>query len=181
MRQLAGLRCLGVLEQGAGSSYGRLQTLCTKARQRGYFELVAEQAACRVDVKIPVRLAGARHVDAEIRRPAFRIEDFSRANTLESGRNLFSCYFDQDELAAGQVQAGDTGRIAVRGDSKQPDILLVIDQCRIGQRARRDNACYSALDRAFAGRRIADLLANDSRLAELDQAGKVRLQRVERY
>ena len=54
-----------------------------KAGQRGHFELVAEQAASRVVVEIPVRLAGAGDIDVEIGRPAFRIENFGRADAFQ--------------------------------------------------------------------------------------------------
>jgi len=178
VRQLAGLRCLGVLQQRTGCGNGGLQALGAEAGQRGHFELVAEQAARRVVVEIPVRLAGAGYIEVEIGRPALRVEDFRRANALQRGGNLLGRHFDQDEFAARQVQAGDAGRVALCRNGEQPDVLLVVDQRRIGQRARRDDARHGPLDRPLAGCRVADLFADDGRFAELDQPGKVGFQRM---
>ena len=178
MRQFARLRRLRILQQRPGRSDSRLQALGPEAGQRGHFELVAEQAASRVVVEIPVRLAGAGDIDAEIGCPAFRVEDFGRADAFQRGGNLIHRHFDQDELATRQVQAGDAGRVALRGNGEQPDVLLVIDQRRIGQRAGGDDARHSPLDRPLAGCRVANLLANDGGLAELDQSCQVRLQRM---
>ncbi len=181
MGQFPGLRCLRVLEQGAGGGDGRLQAFGAETGERGDRELVAEQPLRRIEVEMPVRLAGECHAAAEIRRPAFRVENFRRADALQRRRNLLGRHFEQYEIAAGQVQPGDAGGVAQGGHGEQPEVLLVVDQRRVGQRARRDDARHGTLDRPLAGRRIADLLADHRRFAELDQTGEVGLQRVERH
>jgi len=181
MRQFAGLRRLRILQQRAGRGHGRLQPFGAEAGQRSDFELVAEQAAGRVEFEIPVGLAGAGDINAEIGRPAFRVKDFGRADALQRRRNLLCRHFEQHELAAGQVQAGDAGGIAVGGHGEQPDVALVVDQRRVGQRSRRDDARHGALDRPLAGCRIADLLTDHCRFAELDQPRQIGLQRMERH
>ena len=167
------------MEQGAGGGDRRLQSFRTETGQRGDFKLLAKQAASRVEFEIPVRLAGAGDVEAEIGRPAFRVEDFSRADALQRRRNLLGRYFEQHKFAAGQVEPRQAGGVADGGYSQQPDVLLVVDQRRVGQRAGRDDTRHGAFNRTLAGRRIADLLADHRRFAELDQAGEVGLQRME--
>ena len=68
-------------------------------------------------------------------------------------------------------------------DKWQPviDTNLTVEQCRIGQRTRRDNARHGALDRPLAGRRIADLLADHHRFAEPHQFGQILLDGVIRH
>ena len=115
MRQIAGLRGLGILQQGAGRADCRAQAFGPEAGQRRDLELVTEQALGRVKFKIPVRLASACGFQREIRLPGFRIKDFSRANAFQRRGNLIAGDFGQDEFATGQIQAGDAGGIACRG------------------------------------------------------------------
>ena len=91
------------MQQGATGGNRRLQPFGPETGQRGHFEMLAEQAPRRVEVEIPVRLAGPCGIDGESGRPAFRIEDFRRADPLQRRRNLLGRYLDQDELAARQV------------------------------------------------------------------------------
>nr|WP_231137483.1 hypothetical protein [Ralstonia pseudosolanacearum] len=58
---------------------------------------------------------------------------------------------------------------------------LVGQQRRVGQRAGRDHAHDLALDRSLGGGRVADLLADGDRFAQLDQLGQVLLDCVERH
>jgi hypothetical protein len=181
MGQFPGLCCLRVLQQRPSGGDGRLQAFSAETSQRSDFELVAKQAPGRVEVEIPVRLAGACRVEAEVGCPAFRVENFRRADALQRRRNLFGRYFEQHELAARQIQSGDACGVAQGGHGEQPEVLLVVDQRRVGQCARRHDARHGALDRPLAGGRVADLLADHRRFAEFDQAGEVGLQRVERH
>ena len=57
----------------------------------------------------------------------------------------------------------------------------VAQQFRIQQRAGRDHAHHLALDRAFAGGHITDLLANGHRFAQLDQLGQIAVKRMKRH
>ena len=168
-----------VLEQRPGGGDGRLEAFGAETSERGDLELLAQQAAGGVEFEIPVRLAGACRIAAEIWHPGFRVKNFGGADTFQRRLNLFDRNFGEDELAASQVQPRQAGGVARGGDRQQPDVLLVVDQCRIGQRARRDDARHGALDRPLAGRRVADLLADHRRFASLDQLGEVGLQRME--
>lgn len=85
MRQSPGLRRLRVLQQGAGGGDGRFQPFSAEAGQRSHFELVAKQAASRVEFEIPVRLTSAGNIQSEIGCPAFRVENFCRANAFQGG------------------------------------------------------------------------------------------------
>ena len=55
---------------------------------------------------------------------------------------------------------------------------LLVQQRRVGERARRDDARHLALDRPLGARDVAHLLADRDRFAQLHQPGEVLLGRV---
>ena len=63
--------------------------------------------------------------------------------------------------------------VATLGDGEQVRIGFVRQQRRIRHRARCEHAHDFALDRAFGGGGIADLLANGDRVSEFEEFGEV--------
>ena len=109
---------------------------------------------------------------------AFRNDDFSRLDTFEACRQRIGRYFADPKFATGQIQPGQADALAVRADGHQQGVALVVEQGGVGQRAGRDDARDGAFDRPLAGGRVANLVANNDRFAEPDEAGQVLLKRV---
>jgi hypothetical protein len=65
------------------------------------------------------------------------------------------------------------------GEGQQQANRTVVEQRRVGERAGRDDARDRALDRALGGGRVADLLADHHRFAQLHQPRQVLLDGVE--
>ena len=76
------------------------------------------------------------------------------------------------ELARGEIEPRDAGAMLARVDGDEQAVALGVEQVRIGHRARRDDAQHLALDGSLAGRRVADLLADRDRLAQLHQLAR---------
>ena len=68
----------------------------------------------------------------------------------------------------------------MRQQRRQQTVALGVEQIRVGERPRRDDARDPTLDRPLARRRIAELLDDDYRFAVLHQLGQVRLERMVR-
>ena len=86
------------------------------------------------------------------------------------------------EIEPREADARHHAATVVRGaEREQIDVAFVGEQGRVGQRARRDDAHDLALDRPLRCRRIADLLADRDRLAELHELREILLARVMRH
>jgi len=68
--------------------------------------------------------------------------------------------FGEAQLAARQRQPRQADRGFFRVQREQHVVGLVVEQRRIGERARRDDARHLSLDRPLGGMRIPDLLAD---------------------
>ncbi len=175
----------GVLEQGAGGGDGQWQIFGSEAGEVARAEVCRQVALCRCVVEVPVGQALDAGVAAGqgVAR-AVRHQQLGRPQALELVGQGGGSGFEQAEVAAGQIEPGQAHFVAgaaLDGDGQQQAVALFVEQRRIGQRARRDDARDGALDRSLARGRVADLLADRHRLAELDQARQVLLDRVVRH
>ena len=86
--------------------------------------------------------------------------------------------FCQAEATAREIQPGDAETLFV-GEHRGDEVVAMFgEQGFVRQRAWRDNARDLSLDRSFARRRVADLLANGDRLPFAHEFCKIALGRV---
>jgi hypothetical protein len=69
----------------------------------------------------------------------------------------------------------------VQVEGQQRRVGLVVEQRRVGEGAGRDDARHRALHRPLGGARVAHLLGNHHRFAQLDEPRQVLLDRVVRH
>ena len=174
------LRAPRVAEQRAGRGDRRPQVLAAETRKPGNAEVFREQAARAVEIELPRRKSRHRTGLGELDPGAVGDEDLGRPDPLELVRELAQRDLRHAELAAREVEPCQAGELALRVHGEEEVVGLVVEERAVGQRARRDDARHRALDRPFRGRRIADLLADRRRLAELHQLREVLLDRLPR-
>ena len=105
-------------------------------------------------------------------------QDFRRAQAREFAREQALRDLRHAQLAAGETQPREPDAVVLGCEREQQVVGFLVEQRRVGERARRDDAGDRALHRTFGGVRVADLLADRHRLAQLQQLGQVLLDRV---
>ncbi len=182
VRQGGTLGFLGVGEQAAGGADGQGQVLAAEAFQVLGAELLAEALVRRVAIEVPWR--AATYAAALLRRqalwPVVWNQQLGRVEALQFGQQGFPAFYLLDaEAAAGDVQHGEAEQALVAEDRRQQVVAAFVEQRLVAHRAGGDDPHHLALHRPLAGGRVADLLADRHRLAELDQLGQVALRRME--
>ncbi len=135
-----------------------------------------EFAASGLGVEMPVRLTPHRHFGSDGRESqseAFRHDDLGGTDAFKRGGKLAGRDFADTEVATRKVDPGQAGKLLAGAQGEQQRVALLVEQGRVGQGARRDDACHRALDRPLAGRRIADLLADHDGFTEPDQLRQI--------
>ncbi len=143
-------------------------------------ELSGEGALRGVELELPRRQAlqrGRRSVQ-KIGGRLLGDQDLRGSDALELRAGVGDGRFHHREAARGERQPGEAQRAAVPVQREEHVVALFLEQRRVGQRAGRDDARDLALDRALGRGRIADLLADGDRLAELHQPRQVLVHRV---
>ncbi len=184
VRQGRALGLLGVAQQAARGADRQSQLFAAEAFEVLSAELLAEAFECGVAVEIPRRTTAhaASLFDRQALRPVVGNQQFSRAQALELGEQVLpAAKLLHAEAAAGDVEYRQAKQSLVAQHRCQQVVPALIEQGFIAHRTRRDDAHDLALHRPLAGRRIADLLADHHRFAELDQAGQVALGRMKGY
>ncbi|MNS54051.1 hypothetical protein D3C72_868310 [compost metagenome] len=173
-----------VVQQRAGRAQRRAESRAAERLQARHADLLAQPARAGVLVEMPFRQPRPR---AGQRRQVDAIgkQQFGGADPFEFAAQLRRLALHQPQLAAGEVQPGEAGLAdaAPRGllvHRHQEGVDLVRQQRGVGQRAGGDDAHHLALHRALARGRIADLLADRHRLAQLDELDQVLVDRMER-
>ncbi len=105
-------------------------------------------------------------------------QDFRRAQAREFAREQALRDLRDAQFAAGETQPGKPDAVVLGCEREQQVVGFLVQQRRVGERARRDDARDRALHRTFGGVRVADLLADRDRLAQLQQLGQILLGRV---
>ncbi|MCY1292390.1 hypothetical protein D9M70_416140 [compost metagenome] len=173
---------LGVAQQAAGGADGQGQGLAAESLEVLYPELLAQALLRRVAVEVPGR--AATHATALLRGkalgPVVGDQQFGRVEAFKFGQEgLPALDLLHAEAAAGDVQHRQAEQALVAQHGSQQVVAALIEQRFVADGAGSDDAHHLALHRPLAGGRVADLLADHHRLAELDQFGQVALHRVE--
>ena len=181
--QLAALRVLGIFQQGAGGGNRRIQTGTAEAIQIAGAKLRCQLVAGGIQIELPAckRSGGALCAAQGGMGKVIWMQDFRGAEPFQRRAKLLRRDFHQREAAAGQIQPGHAELVPVCCHGQQQAVALVVEQGCVGERAGRDDARHLALHRAFGGGRVADLLADGDRLAQLDQLGEILLGGVIRH
>jgi hypothetical protein len=190
--QAAPLRRLGIAQQRTGRAKRRAQAIGAKAGEGGHGQLVEQRLVPAHDIEVPVRHALRVHAGAVVEQVAGGVaaQDLGRRNALEfllqahAHRARIAGKLHQFQRARRQRQPcqarGDNLALADHVHRQQRALGFFRQQVGIGQRPGRHHAHDLAFDRPLAGGRIADLLADGARLAQLHQLGEIRIERMER-
>ena len=183
VRERRGLRAGGVVEQRAGGAHGEVEILDAEGREVARAELSRQRTGCGRGVEAPGRQRARRHGRTPRHGNAGGVRDqqLGDVEAFQRRGGLGGGHLGQRELSRRQIEPGDAGAMPswIRGD--QQAVALGVEQVGVGHRAGRDHAQHLALDRSLARRRIADLLADRDRLAELHQLGEIAVDRMERH
>jgi hypothetical protein len=143
---------------------------------------------CVVSSRVPVsasncqsarrRSAGGEGVE-ERQGEAVGHQHLGRAQALELRLQRVRWALHEAEVAVGEVQPGQPEHAAVQAGGEQQGVAAVVEQRGVGQRAGGDDAAHRALHRPLVRARLAHLLGDHHRFAELDQAREVLLDRME--
>ena len=167
VRQRLHLRRARVGVERAGGADGERREIGAEAGQVAGAEVLGQLPGGGPAVELPVRQAldagGARGL--HVVRQRFGDQHLGRPQALDLRRQRRQRCFEQAEVAAGQVEPGQADAVAFAGDGSDQVVAPCLEQRLVGERAGRDDAHHLALDRALAGGRIADLLADGHRLA----------------
>ncbi|RMP81023.1 hypothetical protein ALQ16_200970 [Pseudomonas syringae pv. actinidiae] len=112
-------------------------------------------------------------------RPVIGDQQLDRIDALKLGQQVLPALdLQHAEVAAGDVQYSQAEQAFVTEDGSDQVVSTFIQQGFIADGAGRDDPYNLTIHRAFAGGRVADLFADDHRLAQLHQLGQVALGRV---
>ena len=143
-------------------------------------ELAMQRTLCRRGFELPLRQTSNRVRRTRRQREVrgFRDQYLGRAQAFEFRRERGGLDLGRAKPSGGEREPRNADGILFLPHCQQQVVALVVEQRRIGKRARRDDAQDFAFDRAFRCGRIADLLADCDRFAEFDQLRQVLLDRV---
>ena len=170
----------GVVEQRRGGGQGHRHLVGPEAGQVAGAEVGGEQAPGGLGVELPVGQPAQAGGELLEQRQAQAVGDqhLGRAQALELGGELGRVAFEHAEVAIGEVEPRQAQHAAVQVEGQQRRVGLVVEQRRVGEGARRDDARHRALHRPLGGARVAHLLGDHHRFAQLDEARQVLLHRV---
>ena len=181
MGQGSALGFLGVTEQATGCANGQGQVFAAKALEVLGRELLAQAFERRVALKVPRRTAtnATTFFRRQALRPVIRDHQLDRVDALKLGQQVFPALdLQHREIAAGDIQHGEAKQALIAQYGGNQVVAALIHQRLVTHGARGDDTNYLTLNRAFAGGRVADLLADHHRLAQLDQLGQVAFGRM---
>ena len=175
------LRPPRVGEQRAGGADRRTEVLAAEAGEIGDAEVGREQALRGVEIELPGGEAGDGECVGQFDAGAVGDEHLGRADALELVGQLADGHFGGAEFPAREIQPREPGELALSAEGQQDVVRLVVEQRAVGERTGRHDPRHRAFDRALGGGRIADLLADRCRFAELHQLREIRLDRMPRH
>jgi len=171
-----------VFEQGAAGADRGLELLAAVAGEARRSELLQQDLAPCVEFEMPLGEPGQRVAgESGVLRRALRKENFRGTDAAQLGREDLRGDLGDAQIAARQIEPGQADRAFRAGKREQEVVGLLLEQRRVGERARRDDARDLPVDRALRSRRIADLLADRYRLADAHQLGEILVDRVIRH
>ncbi len=184
MRQRGLLRFADIAEQCTGRGDRERQVVDAETRQIARAEELVELALRGLGIEMPRRALAQTGQGGDEVRPGhvFADQRFRRRETREFGGELFGIgRFTEQESSAGEIDPGQSVRRLAGRDREQQIVAAFFEQRLVGHRARRDHAHDLAFDQSLRRGRIADLLADRHRLAELDQLRQIPFDRMERH
>ena len=183
MRNRIALGGARVFDQRAGGAGCGRQCVETERSEVERRELAGERARCGLEIELPLGQPPQRIGAGLWQRDArgFRDQHFGRAQPLELDCEVGRPDLGGAEMAGGECEPGHAYRLLVLPQREQYVVALVVEQCRVGQRAGCDDARDLALDRALRRAGIADLLADRDRFAEPDEPRQILLDRMVRH
>ena len=162
MSERLALRLAGVLEQRAAGADRERQIFDAEAREGAGAELLQEPPLAGLDIEMPGGKAGGE-VLVEVH--AVRDQHLRRIDAPEFVRERLRRHLRHAQRAARERQPGEAHRALVAREREQDVVGLVIEERRIGERPRRDDARDLPVHRPLGGRHIPDLLADRDRFA----------------
>ena len=172
-----------VLNQRAGGARRQRKIVAAERRQVMRAENLAQRARGPGRLVIPIRNR-RRGIGVDQTRIGLvlRDHDFGRAQPRQFIRQSRAlAQLESGEPTAGNLQRGDADAPAGLDERGGQVFAPAVQQVLLGQRARRDDARDLALDRAFGGGRVADLLANRHRHRLAHQLGEILVDAVARH
>ena len=180
--QRAFLRFLDVAQQATSGSDAQRHTGDAEAAEIARTEKAIEFAGRRGGIKMPRWPLAQAGQGADQFRPRhiFADQRLGGLQPREFRRQCFGvCCFADQKASAGQIDPGQpAGTVGTSGDGQQQVVAAGVQQRRIGHRAGRDDAHHLALDDALGQRRVAHLLADGHRFAQVHQPRQVVFHRV---
>ena len=181
MRQSRALGIFRILQQTTGSTKSARRVLDAKTDQIAGAKLQIQLLARGVDFKLPQR-ATAQAATAFNQRhlgEIFCIQQFRRISALQLCRHRFAVgRFAQAKTPGADIQRRVAETFAVLPDSRQQVVLTLLQQGFIADGAWRNDTHNFALNRTFAGRRIANLFADGNGLSLIHQFGEIVFHRM---
>jgi len=142
-------------------------------------ELLRQRALCRAAIEVPRRESPRRRARQRLDgRIVVGDEQLRGLEALEQRPGFGQGGLGEAELARREVERRDTRALARGGERREQRVAAGVEQAGVGQRPRRHDPGDAPLDGTLARRRVPDLLDDHRRLAQPDQAGEVRLDRV---
>ena len=182
VRERGLLRGGRVAEERAGGAEREVPLVDAERREVLRAEVLRQRPRGRARIELPGRELAHRHAGWYCgHRGAVRDQHLGHVEPLDTRGALRGGHFGERELTGREVEPRDAGAMTAGIHGHEQAVALGVEQVRIGHRARRHDALHLALDRALAGRRIADLLADRDRLAELHQLGEIPFDGVVRH
>ena len=192
VRQCGALGGLDVVEQGACGGNRQAQIGDAEAGEIAAAELLCQPGLRPARIELPRRQPANRAMGA-VEGKVVGCEDFRRPHPRQQGgqgggMDLGDLKAPGCEIEPGYPDHFGALRASVRrcinhagGDGENQRVARFVQQPGIGQRAGRDDARDLPVDRTFGGGRIAHLLGDDHRLAQLQQPRQVLLGAVVRH
>jgi hypothetical protein len=180
VRQRGLLGVAAIREERARRRDGGVHAFAAIARKVVGAELLREVAACAIRVELPGLQALHRHAATQHHFNALGEQDFRRRKPFQLGCEALARHFGDDEPAARECDPREARGPARDIHGGEVAFARGREERRVGEGAGSDHARDLAIDRALRGRRIAHLLADCDRFAQLHQLGEVLLEGVER-
>ncbi len=170
---------LDVVEQRARGGDALVQVGHAEAGEVAAAELLRQALLRTGGVELPWREAAHRARRGEIE--TVRRKDFRRPHARQQRGQGGGRDFADLETPRGKVEPSRAQRVVANGNRHDQRVARLVQQARIGQCPRCDDARDLTLDGAFRRRRVAHLLGDHHRLAQLQQAREILLGAVIRH
>ena len=177
------LRRARVAEQRARRAEPEIAVVDAERREILRAEMLRERSRRRCGVEVPRRERARRHAARTHRLDVGAVghQQLGDVEPLQRRGNLRRRHLIQNEPARREIEPCDAAAMLARIHRDEQAVAPRVEQVRIGEGSRRDDARDAPLDRSLRRRGIADLLADRNRFAVLHQLRQVLLDCVKRH